>query len=226
MNIFLKKIIEILRRISKEQRGIATIPTVLGVVSALAVAGTLANAVVYQGADVSQEAEQVVQETLQNIQGTYQLRGCPIGTAATTGPNGTIGQIIFTLALVSRGGYIDFTPPTPTADNTGLADPASNNIISISYTDKYQHAENLYWTIDTCGKNNGDNLLEYNELFQLTIGGSPVPGQNGGNMVDALGKDLSTDTTFNIEMKAPQGTTLRLERRTPPNIDTIVNFHY
>lgn len=227
MNRILKKFIAVLQSVNRGEKGIATIPLILGTVSTLAVAGTLATAVVNQGSDASQEVEKMVQEAIQNVQGTYQLKGCFIGKAATTGPQGTIGQFTFTLALVSSGGCIDFTPPTATTDNTGLADPASNNVIVISYTDKYQHVENLYWTLGKCGKNDGDNLLEDNELFQITIGGSPAAGKNGGNMVDALSRDLSTDTNFNIELKAPQsGATLRIERRTPSVIDNIVNFGY
>jgi archaellin len=226
VNGMLIKLIQSLRKIGGEEKGFATIPTIIGAVSAIAVAGTLANAVVYQGSDLSQQAEQMVQETLQNIQGTYQLKGGIIATADETGSKGTIGQLTFTLALVSGGGHVDFTPPTPSAENNGLSAPDSNNTIVISYTDKYQHVDNLFWTLEQYGKNNGDNYLEEGELFQITVGGSKAAGQNGGNLVDALDTDLSTDTVFDIEVKASQGATLRIERRTPSYIDNIIDFRY
>jgi archaellin len=130
------------------------------------------------------------------------------------------------LSLASGGGSIDFTPPIPSPDNSGIADPASQNIILISYTDAYQHVDNLYWTLKQSGKSNGNNLLEEDEIFQITVGGSSTPGQNGGNLVNALIKPLSTDTDFEITVQAPQGATLGIDRRTPPYFTNITNFRY
>jgi archaellin len=224
MNRIWNKFIAILRGINRDEKGIAAMPTIVGAFSTLVVAGTLAGTVVDQGDDLSQEVQKVVQETIQNIEGTYQIKGCVIGRATATGSKGTIGQLTFTVSLASSGGCTDFTPPAASADNTGLSAPDSNNIIIISYTDEYQHVENLYWTLEKLGKNDGDNFLEGNELFQITIGGNTTPGKNGGNMVDALSQDLSTYTTFDIEIKTPQGVTLRMEQTTPSSIENIVNF--
>ncbi len=215
-----------MRGIRRGQKGITTVQTVISGVSFLAVAGGFASAVVSAGMDASQESEQAVHEAIQNIQGTYQIKGPVIAKATTVGSSGTIGQITFTVALAGRGGIVDFTPPVPDAANNGIAGAGSQNPIVISYSDKYQHIENLYWTIARLGRNNGDNLLEDGELFQITIGGGLVPGQTGGNLIDALPAKLSTDTSFTIEMKGARGATLSFERRTPSSIDRIVNFRY
>src|ERR1035441_7226271 len=142
MYSFFGKVIGFLQKFNRSQRGIAAIPTIITTVSFVAAAGTLGTAVVNSGSQASQQAEQVIHETIANIQGTYQLRGSVIGVASKTGASGSLGQIIFDLSLASGGGSIDFTPPIPSADNSGIADPSSQNIIIISYTDANQHVSN------------------------------------------------------------------------------------
>lgn len=228
MAIAVKKFVGFLGRIYREQSGIAAIPAAIGAVSLLTVAGvagTFASGVVSNGTDASQEVEKAVHEAIQNIQDTYQIRGSIIGIAATSSANGAIAQLTFTVALASGGGAVDFTPPAATVDNTGLAAPVSSNSIIISYSDEHQHVENLYWTTSKYGRNDGDDVLEEEEMFQITIGGDAVAGKNGGNLVDALDKDLSASTAFALELKTSKGATMRVERRTPSSISKVVNLH-
>lgn len=220
----MKSILNFLRRIILEQKGLAAVPTIISAISVVAVAGTLATSVMSQGNDASQEVDQAVHEAIQNVRNTWQVRGSVIGITTKAESGKAVAQISFTVSLVIDGGSVDFTPPLPSANNTGLAEPSSSNVISFSYTDEYQHVDNLYWTLDKLGKNDGDYFLEDNEMFQITIGGSRIAGQ-GGNLVDAMERDLTTNTRFIIEIKTPQGATLSIERATPSALDNIVNFH-
>ena len=70
------------------------------------------------------------------------------------------------------GEAIDFTPPTANTANDGkaLTGTGATNKVVINYIDQNQKINNLYWTITTLGKDNGNNLLETNEKFQITIG--------------------------------------------------------
>lgn len=226
MNSVVRKILSTLQRFIREEKGLTTVPTIIGTVSAMAVAGSLANAIINEGTDLANTTEQIVQEAIEGIQGTFQLRGGVIGNAVTDGQDGAIGQLTFTVALVSRNGSVDFTPPYPSSQNTGISAPDSENTIVISYSDKYQYIDDLYWTLEKCGKDNGNNLLEGDELFKITIGGNPVPSQDGGNLIDALDTDLSTDTSFSLEIKSARGALLCIERKTPSCIRDIVNFRY
>ena len=222
----MNKILRLLRNLARNEKGITGIETGIILVSSVAVAGTLATAVIQSGVNSTNDLEKTYNDALKNIRGTFVQKGAVIGQAATTGPHGTVSQLSFTVSLITSGGSMDFTPPSPSAGNTGLAGDTSNNLIVISYTDEYQHVENLYWTVTRLGRGNGDYILEDNEQFLITVGGSPVPGQNGGNLVDALATDLSADTDFTIEVKAPTGATLKIERETPAFIDHVINFQY
>jgi hypothetical protein len=226
MNGIAGTLAKLLTRIFNQEHGFTAIQTAIGVVSSVAVAGTLGTAVVSSATESADTTEQVVQESIANIQGTFDLRGSVVGIASKTGPQGSLGQLTFSLALVCNDGSMDFTPPVPSVENSGLAGPDSLNTIIISYTDDNQYVDNLYWTVAKLGRDDGDYLLEGKEMYQITIGGSKVPGQNGGNLVDALNPDLTTYTKFSLDIKSPQTPNLVLERTTPGYIHNIVNFGY
>lgn len=226
MNGWLAKIKGFLKALARGERGLSTIPTIVGAISTLAVAGTLAGTVIDQGTATTDDVDKVIQEAVHEVQSAYQIKGSLVGIAAVAGPDAVISQLTFTIALVTTGGSVDFTPPAASAENNGLADPNSLNPIVLSYIDEFQSVENLYWTLQKYGKDDGDNVMEAGELFQITIGGDPAPGKNGGNLADALSKDLSVDTTFGIMIKDPQGIGMGIERRTPSYISRIVNFGY
>jgi hypothetical protein len=226
MNAILGNFIQFLRGLVNQEKGFTAIQTAIGVVSSVAVAGTLGTAVVNSASDASEQTQQAVEQAITNIQGTYDLRGSVIGIASKTGSEGSLGQLTFSIALVSSDGAMDFTPPSPSPDNTGLAGPESKNIIVISYTDENQYVDNLYWTVSKLGSDNGDYILEGKEMYQITIGGSRVAGEKGGNLVDALNPDLSTYDKFSIDIKSPQSPILMLERTTPAYIHNIVKFGY
>jgi archaellin len=226
MNAIMGFLTKLLRVLNTQEKGFTAIQTAIGVISSVAVAGTLGTAVVNSGTNAADQTEQVVQEAITNILGTYDLRGSVIGIASKTGADGSLGQLTFSIALVSSSGSIDFTPPSPSPDNSGLAGPDSKNTIIISYADDNQYVENLYWTINKLGNDNGDNILEGREMYQITIGGSRIAGEKGGNLVDALNPDLSTYDKFSIDIKSPQSPILVLERTTPAYIHNIVKFGY
>ncbi len=217
--------IRVLRKLASGQKGLSGVETAIILVSTVAVAGTLATTVLASGVSSAEDADTAVEEGLRTIMGTFIQKGAVIGKAATTGPRGAIGQLTFSVTVATSGGSVDFTPPAANSNNNGLADPAGNNTIVISYIDRYQQVDNLYWTVTPLGKSDGDYLLEDREQFQIEIGGSPVPGEDGGNLVDALDTDLSTDTPFTIQITSADGATLFIERRTPVSFDKIINFY-
>jgi len=122
------------------------------------------------------------------------------------------------VATVLGGEAIDFTVPTD-ADNDGVTDTDSENVVVINYQDAQQAVDNLYWTVSKLGNADTDNLLEEQERFEITIGDS------NGNLLNALPTaNLTVKTTFNIEVLTPAGATLNIERTTPAWIDDIVNL--
>jgi archaellin len=157
----------------------------------------------------------------QNIIPTLELKGDVTATAGTTGANGTIKQISFTLAGVLGAKQIDFTQPTKDIASTGLAAAGSFNKVAINYYDDDQTVKNLYWTFTPLGKNNGDVMLASYESFQFIVGGA-VTGSVGGNLIDALDPDLSVNQRFTLELVTSAGVVLQIQRTTPAYIDTTM----
>jgi hypothetical protein len=220
----LKRIISILKEKAAAQKGFTAIQTAIGLVAAVTAAGALTTVVLIGGTEASQEAEQNMYAALEGIQGTFILKGPLYGMAVAAGPEACISQIAFNVGLVMDEGFTDFTPPVASPENNGLAGPGSRNAIVISYTDEYQHIENLYWTVTPLGKDDGDLVLECGELFHITLGGALHPGQAGGNLIDALEFDLTGDRAFNIGICVPQGVFMYLDGRTPSQINRVNVF--
>jgi hypothetical protein len=220
----LDKIIKLLGRVFSRQKGFTTLQMAIGTVSALVVAGGVTTTVAMSSDGLTEEIDKQITETLNNISGTYMIRSSIYGQSTAEGSRGIIGQLVFTVGLVTTGGSVDFTPPEPSAENTGLAAAGSLNTIVICYTDDNQHVDDLYWTVTPIGQNDGDYILEEHEQFQITLGGGVTPGENGGNLVNALTIPLSTNTGFNIEMGASQGPVLAFERSTPSYLKKVTNF--
>ena len=211
------------KKLWKGEKGITGLETAIILIAFVVVAAVFAYTVLSAGLFSTQKAQEAVYSGLKEARATLELRGATIATANTTGASGEIKQLSFIVSNVLDGEAIDFIAPT--ADSaTGLAASGSNNKVVISYIDANQRLDDLYWTVTSLGKDDGDSLLEREEKFQIVIG-SDTAGSGAGNLIDALTTNLGPNTTFTLEVKPPIGAILNIERTTPPVIDTIMNLH-
>lgn len=213
------------RKYMNHEKGITGLETAIILIAFVVVAAVFAYTALSAGLFSTQKSQEAVYAGLKEARSTLELRGGIIATANTTGSSGNIKQVSFIVANVLGGEAIDFTEPTASATNNGVADATTDsNVIVINYTDQYQAVDNLYWEFVPLGNDDGDNLLESNEKFQVTVGSENVT-TNGGNLIDALTTQaLGPKTTFNLEILTPVGAVLQIERTTPPWIDTIINL--
>jgi flagellin FlaB len=214
-----------LNKFLNHEKGITGLETAIILIAFVVVAAVFAYTALSAGLFSTQKSQEAVYSGLKEAQSTLELRGGVIATANTTGSSGNIAQISFVLGNVLGGEPVDFTEPTAASGNTGIADTtAGGNVVVINYTDQYQSVDNLFWSFEPLGNDDGDQLLENNERFEITIG-SATAGTGGGNLIDALvTRDLGPKTEFNLEILTPIGAVLQIERTTPPWIDTICNL--
>ncbi len=213
-----------LKKILRREQGITGLETAIILIAFVVVAAVFAYTVLSAGLFSTQKAQEAVYSGLKEAQSTMELRGGVIATAGATGSSGTIKQISFVVANVLGGEAIDFTAPTANSSGSGLADASSTNVVVLNYQDEDQVANDLYWTVTKLGNADADNLLENNERFQITVGNTANGTSAGGNLIDALGTDLTVKKTFNLEVLTPVGAVLVIERTTPAYIDTIMNL--
>jgi flagellin FlaB len=198
----------------KHEKGITGLETAIILIAFVVVAAVFAYTVLSAGLFSTQKGQEAVYSGLKEAQSTLELKGSVIATANTTGTAGTVQAISFVVSNVLGGEPIDFTAPT--SDNVGVASTDSHNKIVINYIDKEQNVKNLYWTVAKMGDDNGNNLLETNEKFQVTV----------SDLASALTTaDLTVNTTFDLEVVSPAGAVLTVERTTPAYIDQIMNLH-
>lgn len=215
-----------LKRFLNHEKGITGLETAIILIAFVVVAAVFAYTALSAGLFSTQKSQEAVYSGLKEARSTLELRGPVIATANNTGADGNIKQITFTVANVLGGEAVDFTEPTASAGNDGTALTGTNatNKVVINYIDQNQQVQNLYWTVTKLGKDDGDNLLETNEKFQIVVGNT-TDGTSGGNLIDALSVDpLGINTTFNLEVVTPIGAVLAIERTTPAYIDTIMNL--
>jgi archaeal flagellin FlaB len=206
------------KNIYKEQKGITGLETAIILIAFVVVAAVFAYTVLSAGLFSTQKSQEAVYSGLERTQSTMELKSGVVAKASGSGgPTAKIGQLIFTLAIATGGESIDFTNPGNTA---GMA--TGNNYVTISIGDKNQKVDNLAWSTVPVGVDNANNLLEPNEQFELTIGGTGV-GTN--DLVAALATDLVANSTFLVEIKTAKGAVLSFERTLPGFINDYNDLH-
>ncbi|MBU2609125.1 MAG: flagellin [Chloroflexi bacterium] len=216
--------IQKLCKVHKGQKGITGLETAIILIAFVVVAAVFAYTILSAGLFATQKSQEAVYAGLKEAQSSLELRSGVIATANTTGASGTVQQISFIVSNALGGEPMDFTAPTAnTSSNNGVANSGGSNKVVISYVDQDQLVEDLYWTVTKLGSSDSDDLLEQHEKFQITIGSSAV-GASGGNLIDALGTDLTVNKKFSVILHTPIGAVLEIERTTPAYIDTILNL--
>jgi flagellin FlaB len=205
------------RKYFKHEKGITGLETAIILIAFVVVAAVFAYTALSAGLFSTQKSQEAVYAGLKEAQSTLELRGGVIGIAGDTGSSGNISQLKFVIANVLGGEPVDFTIPLD-ADDNGLADDDSPNVVVINYQDQDQTADDLFWTISKLGNADDDQLLEADERFEITIGDAD------GNLLDLITANLTVKKTFNVEILTPGGATLNIERTTPAWIDDIVNL--
>ena len=211
-------------RVYRKEKGITGLETAIILIAFVVVAAVFAYTVLSAGLFSTQKSQEAIYSGLEEAQSTLEIKGGVIAKAENTGASGYISQLTYTVTNALGGEPINFTAPTATSANTGLADSTSSNVVVISYIDQDQRVEDLYWTVTKLGNADTDDLLESNEKFQITIGNATATSA-GGNMVDALTPNLVVSKSFTIEMKTPVGAVLSFERTTPAYIDSVMNLN-
>ena len=208
----------------KHEKGITGLETAIILIAFIVVAAVFAYTALSAGLFSTQKAQEAVYAGLKEARSTLELKGSVVATAGTVGASGNITQISFIVSPVLGGESIDFTPPTASALNNGVADSTSKNRVVINYIDSYQTVTNLFWTYTALGTTNGNDILETGEKFQITIGNN-VTSAGGGNLINALTTKLSSNKTFTLQIVAAAGAVLIIERTTPPYIDIKMDLH-
>ena len=199
---------KLLKSMHRDQRGITGLETAIILIAFVVVASVFAYTVLSAGIFSSQKGKEAIYSGLEEARASLIFKGSVV--AKDTDGDNDVDQLVFTVASALEGEAIDLTAPTDTTPADGISDNGSTNVTVISYLDQTQRVDDLDWSFSPLGKDDGDNLLEPGENFEITVDLSAMDG------------DIVTYTTFVIEIKPPKGSVLTIERTTPGVIDDVM----
>ena len=131
-------------------------------------------------------------------------------------------QLVVTVANALGGEAVDFTGTTDTDQDGILSDESiKSHKVVVSYSDAYTQVTDLAWSKTSIGKDDGDDLLEANEKFLITIDLSYV--NNNAGVLDQKQK-IASNHQFQIEMKPHKGAVLTIERTLPIRVRDVMNL--
>jgi flagellin FlaB len=190
----------LLKKIRKGQEGITGLETAIILIAFVIVASVFAYVVLSAGLFSSQKAREAVNAGLQSTMKTVEVKSNIIAKMESS----VVTEVYFCVGIPAAGSPVDFSPP------------ASGNISSlvISYIDADNLIPSVNWTMTRLSSVNDDNLLDPNELFQVTV---TMP--TSGNV------SVGPYESFALEVKPADGPVLSIERTIPGRVSQYVNLH-
>jgi len=192
----LKRLAKMMRR---DEKGITGLETAIILIAFVVVASVFAYTVLSAGIFSSQKGQEAIHSGLEQARSTLEMKGNVIAVS----DGSAVTELKFSLANALDGQPIDLTPPID--GGNGTADGNSTNVVVISYSSQTQRVDDLVWTKTAMGLDDGDDLLEAGELFEITVDLSGV-------------ETVGTYKTFTIQVKPPVGSVLVIERTTPASL--------
>ena len=196
----------LVRKIKQNQQGITGLETAIILIAFVIVASVFAYVVLSAGLFSAQKAKEAVHSGLQEVRSTMELKGNVLGKMEDS----VLTEVYFTVGTAPGGDAIDFTD-TSSANST--------NVVVISYSDAYQVLPTVNWTMTKLNTTDTDNLLDPNELFQITVDLSAV----SANATDE--QKPGPYHKFQLEIKPPVGAVLIIERTLPARVSQLINLY-
>jgi archaeal flagellin FlaB len=200
-----RQFIKGLSPLRRDQRGITGLETAIVLIAFVVVSSVFAFAALSTGLFTTDKARHTIHAGLSEARGTIELKGAVIATAATTGNNGTVEDLIFQVADAAAGEPIDLSE-----GNTIIRYSDNNQVVNLDAAGGFD--------ANGIGSHDGDSFLERGETFEIEIPDLHTGGAN------ALNPPLGTDQTFTLEVIPPSGAVLFIQRTTPISLEEVTNL--
>ncbi len=205
------------RKWLRNQKGMTGLETAIILIAFVTVAAVFGYAVLGAGLFSAQRGKEGIYVALNGAKTNLEISGSVIAESdnVTYSPLTVVGKIKFNVRNTAGGVPVDLTPNI----NSNLHE----NKCVISFTTKYDHIENVQWTFVPVGDDNGNNLLETGEQFEiridiqnLTPAGCPLTVPQGL---------LNENDIFILLVKPSAGSTFDIRRQLPAALDAVMDLH-
>ncbi|MCS6784714.1 MAG: hypothetical protein NZ581_05915 [Candidatus Caldarchaeum sp.] len=191
----MKKNTKIMKKANKALTGLET---AIILIAFVIVASAFSFAVLNLGLFTTQKTGEVMQAGLEETLSSIETAGAVVARSS--------GAAITEIVIYVKSSV-----------GKGEVDVRAGKLV-ITYRDKAIFRENIYpnnSTITTVYQvtGDGDTVLEYGEVWAVKI-----------NVTQIGGASLAPNDVFSIEIKPPQGSLLKVERRLPPSFDPVMDL--
>ena len=197
------ELLQRLRSLLPDQRGITGLETAIVLIAFVVVSSVFSFAALSTGLFSADKAKETIQSGLAETRGSMELKGSVVLTASTTGTSGVVSNIAFQVSNAAGGEAIDLTPGKTI----------------IKYNDDSQSKvfdAEAGFTVTAVGDADSDKLLELREIYEINMINLDTTGTGKNNLTNKL----QTNKTFSLEIIPPRGAVLFIERTTPVYLDT------
>ncbi|HEX77521.1 MAG TPA: hypothetical protein G4O03_03795 [Dehalococcoidia bacterium] len=231
-----------LGKICRDERGITGLETAIILIAFVVVASVFAYTVLSAGIFSAERGKEAVYAGLQEARSSMEPRGSTLaydnvdvydsgGTTVVASAGTAVTKISFVVSNAVAGEPVDLTPPYTYSAGTGISASGLDYVTVLSYSDQVQFLNDMAWTVEFVGKTSGDYLLEAGEKAEITVwlvnyDGTLYKLGTGATdpFMDDATKLLGKNEQFTVEVKAPKGAVLTIQRTTPARLDAVMNL--
>ena len=217
--------------LSRDERGITGLETAIILIAFVVVASVFAFTVLSKGVFSAERGKETVFAGLKEAQSSLANSGQMTAIRGDVEGTNAIVQVKFVVTSGISAQEVNLTPPNTTDDIA--PDPDVNagvqTVMIISYSDESQFINDLDWTVDFIGKDNGDFILDEDEQAEVTVWlhdkDSTDYNLGTASNTQYLTARLGINTRFRLEIKPETGSVLVLERTTPSRLQPVVELN-
>ena len=188
-----------INKLTRNESGQTALEAAIILIAFIVVATVFAFSMLSAGTESTERGNEAIYAGLEGVQSSLAIRGDVIAKEDGTTP-GQVGEVIFTLAIVSGGDPIDMT------------DTSGDNVMIVGYRDGTQFLNEVDWASAWIGTHDGDTMLEDGELVEITVS------------LASLTNALQGNTEFTLEAKPPTGAVLNITRSTAASIEAVMDL--
>ena len=194
-----------LQYLLKDQRGMTGLETAIILIAFVTVAAVFGYAVLSAGLFSAERGKETIYAGLNEAKSNMELSG---SVMAKSDDNTNVKSILFTVKNAIAGEPIDMTPN----------DGSGKNKCVISLTTDKDYINNVKWSKVAVGADNGNDLLETGEQFEITVDLTDL-GSSG-----SLSENLTINDKFSLQVKPAVGSTITIQRTLPASIGPVIDL--
>ena len=203
-----KKFSRAMAKLHRGERGMTGLETAIILIAFVTVAAVFGYAVLSAGLFSAERGKETIYAGVEQAKSNMEISGSVI---CKSSDNSTVSEILVTVKNAVAGNPIDMTPCDGTATAT--------NKLVISLTTDTDYLNNVKWSTEAIGTDDGDNLLEVGEQFEVTIDTTDLG--DGLSLTDTI----DANDNFSLQFKPSLGSTITVKRTMPPQLDSIMDLH-